>query len=221
MEVKKQITMFLKKYTAGLLCFYFCICISSEIYANNSQANDQKSRKNRAPNEVVVGIGPTLWQESVSFTKSGESTDMNAQFQGLDIDAKYVLPLRSLQWSQFYGLNFGLGVVRGTAAFSATTDEFRNQSWFHLGVTPGLVFKGSPVSQIKLGLPLVYRSLSWNFKSGSSLQVEKPPSFSPGLQLQSSVKYSKNQAIFFSASYYPTWKTTQWTIGWHHYSLLD
>ncbi len=76
---------------------------------------------------------------------------------------------------------FRVGSIKGKGNSAANSRRLKVSSGYR-GVTPGLIYRTSPISAIGFMLPFSYRLINWKLENGTSFNPDGDSSFSVGVQ---------------------------------------
>lgn len=161
------------------------------------------------------GIGVLLWQEAVEIKRTGSIAKMQTQFKGLNFHGAYNRTSPKSYWQQHYGLELGLGTLKGQGDQPAIQDRLDNQSWILATFKPGMIYRASPVARVGVMLPIVYRKIQWNFNAGSGLEAADKP-FSIGIGFRYVQRLSKTSSLDLALIHQRMWATNLWSAAWNY-----
>ncbi len=141
---------------------------------------------------------------------------METQSQGLTSSLAYQIPTGGRTWLQHYSADLAFGSIKGKSNSAVIADELKGQFWLIGGVTPGLIYRTSPISAIGFMLPFAYRVISWKLKDGSSFNPENDTSFSVGVQGVYINQLSKRNYLHLSFTHHVQWSANLWNISWQY-----
>lgn len=168
------------------------------------------------PNQLHFRMGGSIWQENLKVRNGTSQGNMETQSQGVITSLAYLIPTGGRTWLQSYAFDFGFGAIKGKGRSAAIPDELKGQLWLMGGVTPGVVYRTSPISAVGLAMPFAYRVIEWKLKDGSSFNPEGDSSFSVGVQGSYMNQLSKSQYLYLSITHQTQWAATLWNISWQY-----
>jgi hypothetical protein len=166
------------------------------------------------PNQLQLRMGGVIWQENIEVRNGATQGNMETQSQGLVGSLAYLIPTGGRTWLQTYAVDLGFGAIKGKGRSAAIADELKGQLWITAGITPGMIYRTSPISAVALMLPFTYRVIDWKLKDGSSFNPEGDSSFSVGISGAYINQLSKNNYLYLSTTYQTNWAANVWNISW-------
>jgi hypothetical protein len=165
------------------------------------------------PSYRDLTIGFITWQESIKAMRPPDSTQMQTQSLGTRISYAYNR-FYSGAWRYHHSVDFAFGTLKGKGGISKIQDEIKNQLWAMATLSPGLIYRTSPVSELGLGLPLSYRFIQWKFESGSNFSMDKGSSFSAGIAGLFGLRFNPKSGIEFMVQHQHMWNAVIWTASY-------
>lgn len=179
----------------------------------------QTRTKRKAPvslNHLRLGASLITWQESIEAVRASSSTQMRTESTGLTVSATRSKRISKTNWQHYQSAEFSIGTLKGKGSATTIADGLSNQPWYAVGVSPGLMYRTTPVSEAGISLPLVFRMIQWQLNPGSGLQMNRDSSYSAGLRGHFLMKFTPKSSLSLSATYQTYWAATQWAIGWEY-----
>lgn len=158
-----------------------------------------------------------LWQENIKLQKGTTQGNMETLSEGVIVGLGYTAPFSSSRWRQNYGVELGVGRIKGKGSRDGTIlDELDGQLWYSLGAIANLSYLSSPVSEIGLLLPIHQRRIHWQLQSGSDLDPDRDSSYSIGTGVQYLAHISTTSSLSLAMIYHHQWQATMWELGWRY-----
>jgi hypothetical protein len=208
----------------------FSICIAFSLSAALASADSPRARRRtlrgartsvskvgkpavarRAYNDLTIGL--ITWQEGIKATRPPDSTIMTTQSLGMRVSYAYNR-FYSGPWRYHHEANFAFGTLKGKGGLSSIQDEIKNQIWMMATLSPGLIVRTSPVSELGLSVPLSYRFIHWQFESGTNFTMDKGSSFSAGLAGLFGLRFNPRSGIEFTVQHQHMWNAVMWTASY-------
>jgi hypothetical protein len=178
-------------------------------------AHAQKTRTKQHPLRkpyYQVNTSYHLWQETIDATTGPTSGEVLTQFHGFRVGASYNKPRKSVRWVESYSLDLGLGIAKGKAT-APLIDEIKDQPWFSVAFTPGMVYRTTSKSELAFVLPVTYRMVQWDLQEPFELSDK---AFSVGLGGVYIQRFNLKSSLAISVVHQHMWNATVWSIGWQH-----
>jgi hypothetical protein len=173
-----------------------------------------KARSILRKNFYQLQIGYHLWHEAIEVTSGGTPGNLSAQFHGFNIGGSFQRPFKDIHWVEYYGAHVSFGSIKGTGE-GTITDALKDQPWYGLTLSPGIIYRATAVSEIGFILPLVYRNISWKLDPTAQLETHAK-NFSVGLGAQFISRFTPYSSVMASLTHQHMWKTTVWGIAWQY-----
>ena len=165
----------------------------------------------RAYNDLTIGF--ITWQEGIKATRIPDSAIMTTQSLGLRGSYAYNR-FYSGPWRYHHSVDVAFGTLKGKGGIPSIQDEIKNQIWMMATLSPGLIVRTSPVSELGLSVPLSYRYIRWQFEPGTNFSMDKGSSFSAGLAGLFGLRFSPRSGIEFTVQHQHMWSTVMWTASY-------
>ncbi|MGE0762225.1 MAG: hypothetical protein AB7N80_02990 [Bdellovibrionales bacterium] len=189
-----------------------------------SWANDPRPPSPRSqmaappPSEANWWFGPRLvfWQEKIPAKRTTNEADFYAQSVGLMMSAARRGKFgNSKRWYHSLGFEAAFGTVQASSLNIFFPDYLKDQPWFSAGLNPGIVYRGTAVTDIYLSIPAHFRKIMWSLKD-PNFSIERESSFSAGLSLLSASRISHSTTIVAGFVHQYQWNATQWVFGFDY-----
>jgi hypothetical protein len=161
-----------------------------------------------------LSIGLATWQEEIKATRGSETTLMQTQSQALKVSTSYNKFFRH-DWREWYEGSFLLGQVKGKGGTVTIPDELKRQIFLGLELSPGLMWRTSPVSELGFSLPIEIRYIKWDLISSSGLNMDRKFSYSAGLGATYVNRFSSRASIHISVAHQHMWNTVIWSAAYN------
>lgn len=158
------------------------------------------------------GARLSFWQETIKAKRNGEKDTFPSQFFGISTVFTRREKIHQFpRWLLTFGLEGAIGVVNATGTSPDFNDKVLNQPWFSLGVIPGIIYRGTSVTDIYLGIPLTNRWTFWKVKE--PLEMDRESSFSEGVSLLAASRLTPTMTFVAGFIHRSQWYATQWQVG--------
>lgn len=207
----------------SILFFVCCLFIAESTLAQEiqpvTQTKTKKSRKSKTrslltKNYYDVTAQYITWQEQVDASGTGITGSGRFQFTGYQFGLTKNKPFSSIRWVQQYATQLTVGTAKGAGESNTFTDEFKNQTWFSLSASAGLIYRTTAASEIGVFAPISYRLIQWKFADNAAIELDKESSFSAGLGFQFVQRFTPRSSMVISVAHQIVWEATQWSIGY-------
>lgn len=158
--------------------------------------------------------GYRIWHEDVPAVSSGVDGDIPMQFHGFEFGGAYQIPFRSIRWVQYYGADFSIGAAKG-AGQGPVTDSLKDQPWMGLTLKPGILYRGTAVSEVGLFIPFAYRKVNWELDASANLVMDESP-YSIGLGAMFVNRFTPFSSLLITVTHQHMWKSSVWGIAWQY-----
>lgn len=185
------------------------LLLSAPAFAQESDGTSKTKAKVSRKAQTQLQMGVVLWQESMTLKAGAAESKMVSQSMGLLAELGRSNPLGRSKWSFTYGGTLGLGTIKGKGNNDNVPDELKNQLWYLIGGSAGLMYRTSPVSELGLSVPLYYRTINWQLDAGSPLKIDDEP-FSVGIAGEFVTHLSKSSALHLTLTQQYQWNGTMW-----------
>lgn len=202
------------------ILFFVCVLFMTDVtWAQDSEVKTKKSRKTKTrslltKNYYDVSAQYIMWQELIDASGTGISGNGRFQFSGYQFGLNKNKPFSSIRWVQQYSTHLTVGTTKGTGESNTFTDEFKNQLWFSLSGSAGLIYRTTAASEIGLFVPLSFRMIQWELANNAAIELDKETSFSAGLGFQFVQRFTPRSSMVISVAHQIVWEATQWSIGY-------
>ncbi len=203
----------------AILLFVCCFLMSEISSAQETQVKTKKSRKTKTrglltKNYYDVSAQYITWQELVDASGTGITGNGRFQFSGYQFGLNKNKPFSSIRWVQQYSTQLTVGTAKGAGESNTFTDEFKNQLWFSLSGSAGLIYRTTAASEIGLFVPLTYRMIQWELADNAAIELDKESSFSAGVGFQFVQRFTPRSSLVISVAHQVVWEATQWSLGY-------
>jgi len=201
-----------------LSSFLLITMMSAQAWAMDEESESTTSTKATHAQHRGMGkfndfeIGAMTWQEDVNAHRSIYSTPITMQFVGLKGDYSYN-HFFSPNWRYHHTAEFAFGNTKGQGSIPQIGDVLRDQTWLMAGVSPGLMWRTNPRSELGFGLPIVYRYIYWHIQKDSGFSIDKGTSFSVGVSATYVVRFTSRHSVHVSVEQQHMWNTVIWSGG--------
>lgn len=185
------------------------LLLSAPAFAQEGEGTSKT--KTRAPRkaQTQLQMGVALWQESMTLRAGAPESKMVSQSMGLLASLGRSNPIGRSKWNYTYGATLGVGTIKGKGNNDNVPDELKNQLWYLLGGSAGVMFRTSPVSELGLSVPIYYRYINWQLEAGSPLEIEDEP-LSVGIAGEFVTHLSRYSALHLTLTQQYQWNGTMW-----------
>lgn len=194
------------------------LMVATPAFSNpNSSARPRTSRNISTPNpkEANWWFGPRVvfWQEAIQGKRNGLKADFHSQFTGITMSVSRRGQIgNSRRWYHSLGLEGTFGAAQASSLDPAFPDYLKDQPWFMIGANPGVVYRGTAVTDLYLSVPVMVRMISWKL-SDSAFSMDRKTSFSTGISALSATRISPTTTIIAGFTGLWQWAGTQWVLG--------
>lgn len=208
------------KYFLFFLAF---LMMSENTHAQDTSVKTKKSRPSKSKallqkSYYDVSAQFITWQEMIDASGPTISGTGRFQFNGYQFALSHNRPMGGIRWVRQYSSYLTMGTTKGIGESGTFSDEFKNQLWFSLGASAGLIYRTTAVSEIGFFAPVHFRLINWELASNAAIELDKETSFSAGLGFLYAQRFTTKSALVISVAHQFLWDSTQWTIG-YQYSL--
>lgn len=164
-------------------------------------------------------FGPRLlfWQESIKAERSGSKATFPSQFMGVTASASRRGKIgHSLRWLYSLGFEGSLGTVKASSSDPAFPDRLKNQPWVAAGVNPGLIYRGTAVTDIYLSVPVTLRKTFWTLED-KTLSLGREQSHSGGISVLTANRLTHSTTFVAGFVHQVQWKATEWLLGFDYH----
>lgn len=207
----------------SVLAIFILLLLSEPTLAQTSQVKTKPSRSSKSKNLLQksyydVSVQYMVWQELIDASGPSVAGDGRFQFSGYQFGLTHNKPINGIRWVRQYATHLTVGTAKGSGVSGTFTDEFKNQLWLALSATAGLTYRTTAVSELSVFAPISARFINWELASNAAIELDKETSFSAGLGMQFTQRFSPKSAMMISVAHQFLWEATQWSIG-YQYSL--
>jgi hypothetical protein len=157
-------------------------------------------------------LGAMTWQEDIQAHRSIFNTPITMQFVGLKGDYSYN-HFFTPTWRYHHTVEFAFGNVKGQGTIPQIGDVLRDQAWLMAGVSPGLMWRTSPRSELGFGLPLLYRYIYWHIQKDSGFAIDRGSSVSVGVSAMYVVRFTTRHSLHIEVAQQHMWNAVIWSGG--------
>jgi hypothetical protein len=188
--------------------------VSREGGPKNTVANQAKMTAASKHEFQDLSVGVATWQEEIKASRGSETSPMQTQSRALKISTSYNKFFRR-EWRAWYEGSFLLGQLKGKGPTTTIPDELKRQLFFGLELSPGLMWRTSPVSELGFNLPIEIRYIKWDLISSSALKMDRQFSYSAGLGATYVARFSSRAGIHISVAHQHMWNTVIWSAAYN------
>lgn len=207
-----------------LVTLLIFVSLSSNAQVKRTKKNLGKSKSERmqtqvpAPKEANWWFGPrfVFWQEKIPVQRGAAKADLNGQFMGAALNATRRGKFgSSKRWYHTLGLETAFGAVQAKNSNSSFPDYLKDQMWAAASLTPGILYRGTAVTDIYLNIPLTHRATFWKL-SDPTFKVEREQSTSVGTTVLSASRFSPQTTFIAGFTHHWAWNATMWVLGFDY-----
>lgn len=159
-----------------------------------------------------LGARFELSQEYVNATRLGITLPMQMQFQGTNVAITYKKPMNNIRWVWSHSIDAGFGNVKGKGNSSSLIPDFLSQPYYEFHLSPGLVYRTEPPTEVGLSFPITYRKIVWSL-GDDTLQMDKASTTAYGVALTYANRITADTTLFASFIDQISLQSTVWSLG--------
>ena len=187
-----------------LLILFSLICFPAF-----SQDNTNRSSGSRVSWTAATKMA--LWNENFPVEESNIKGEYRGQLSGLAVGLEYRSVSENPRWVQSHVWDVLYGQAHVTGTSGGQNDNLK-VPWYGSSLSFGVSYRTSKVAEIRLGLPLLYRTVQWKgLRDGVS--ISNKSLFTYGFEISSGLRLSPSTSITAGFSTFKDFPSMLWELG--------